>query len=247
MTLIKEKVIGIVGGMGPQSGVALFNSILCETKAKTDQQHLSAVLMSFPKDITDRTLYLENDLITNPAYNIISIIKKLEAVGATVIGLACNTCHSPKIFDVISSALSSELKLLNMPFETCKYIQNYHKKVRRVGIMATNGTYKTGLYKDLLFQLGYEVVVPEFEFQNDVIHKMIYDPEIGIKSNAVITPEAELLSRRAISFFKAQHVDAIILGCTELSLIIKESEEDNILIIDSVTVLAKALIREVTN
>lgn len=251
MDIKEDRIIGIVGGMGPQSGLALFNNILHHTNATTDQQHLSSILISLPKYIVDRTLFLEGEVKDNPAVNIVEIIKKLENTGAKIVGIACNTCHSPAIYNVILEKLddiNSQVKLINMPVEVCKYIKNEYPHARRIGLMTTNGTYKSKLYEDLLVSFGYEVIVPDYKFQNDVIHKIIYDPNFGIKSNPNnIAVEVKSLVNEALSFFKKKEVDAIVLGCTELSLILIEDFRGNIPIVDSTEILARALIREATN
>src|SRR6187431_541684 len=146
MNLKKDKIIGIIGGMGPESGLALCSSILNHTHASTDQEHLSVILMSFPKHLEDRTLFLEGLVDVNPAFNVVEVIRKLENAGAQIVGIACNTCHAPRILDVILSELrrsDSHVKLVEMPLETCRYLKNYCPGIRRVGIMATNGTYKS--------------------------------------------------------------------------------------------------------
>lgn len=248
MAIENSKVIGIVGGMGPQAGIALYEKLVSNTLVNTDQQHLSVVLMAFPKNIVDRTLFLEGLVSINPAYEIVKIIKKLVISGAQVIGIACNTSHSPAIFDIIAyevGKLGSKIKLLHMPLEVCDYISGNYPRISRVGLMVTNGTYRSGLYKNLLQERGIDVVVPDRNFQNNVIHKMIYDPEIGIKANSNrIREEAQLLCNEALFFFKKHNVEAIILGCTELSLILKASEVDGMHIIDSTECLAKALVKE---
>jgi aspartate racemase len=248
MNVEEDNVIGIVGGMGPKAGLVLFDSILCHTRAVTDQQHLSAILMSFPRHIVDRTSFLEGVSHINPAYNIAEIISKLEKAGAKVAGIACNTSHSPEIYNVILAELyktNSRIKLVNMPFETCRYIQDNHPNVRRVGVMTTNGTYKSGIYKQLLQNLGYEVIMPDFEFQNDIIHKMIYDQEFGLKSNASgATAEARSLLDKALRFFRNKKSDLIILGCTDLSFMLADDIAGDMLVVDSTESLAIALIRE---
>ncbi len=245
-----DKVIGIVGGMGPQAGLALFQSILCYTKAKTDQQHLSTMMMSFPGSIVDRTLYLEGTTSINPALNIVKIIRKLENAGASVIGIACNTAHAPQIYDVILEKLdktNSRVKLLNMPLETCKYIKKNYAHACRIGVMTSNGTYKSEVYKNLLQVWGYDVIIPDLEFQNDIIHRMIYDPEFGIKSSPNnISNEVRLLAKKALDFFIERKSDAVILGCTELSLLPTKNTVKNLQIVDSIETLARALIREAT-
>lgn len=248
MNLENDRVIGIVGGMGPQAGLNLFNAILNLSEVTTDQKHFSTILMSLPKHITDRTSYLEGETNINPAYNIAKIVKKLEEAGANLIGLACNTSYSPRIYNVIEEELNnlnSQATLIHMPRETCKYIQENYPKFNRIGLMSTNGTYKSGLYKNLLEEFGFEVIMPDFNFQDSIIHRMIYDKEIGLKA----TPnkkslELEVLLHRALSFFEQNKTDAIILGCTELSLLLKDKFVNNMLIVDPTEILAIALIRE---
>lgn len=243
----KNKIIGIVGGMGPHSGLDLFRNVLCNTKATIDQHHLSVILISFP-DIVDRTSYLEGTIDINPAISIVEIIKKIENAGAEIIGIACNTSHSPEIYNVILKELkkvNSNVKILNMPFETCQYIRNKFPDVKRIGLMTTNGTYRSEIYKKQLEDLGYYVVLPDFNFQNNIIHKMIYDPNFGIKSKSKkVSKEVKSLMNESLLFFEKKKSELIILGCTELSLALNKRKAGNMYIVDSNECLAKALVRE---
>ena len=247
---VQHKVIGIVGGMGPQAGVALLNHILCRTKATTDQEHLSAVLMSFPGLVVDRTAYLEGRTDINPAHSIAGIIDRLESAGAAVIGIACNTSHAPAIFNVVLTELkknNSAVKLLQMPYETCLFIKQQHPQVKRVGVLSTNGTYRCGIYSDLLQDMGFELVLPDPVFQNNVIHRMVYDQQYGIKANtAAITQKVNELMQESINYFIRKGAEAIIIGCTELSLIPLNVNIGDLLIIDASDILARALIRDAT-
>ncbi|MEO5564921.1 MAG: amino acid racemase, partial [Chitinophagaceae bacterium] len=192
-----DNVIGIVGGMGPEAGLMLFNSILSHTRATSDQEHISVILMSFPSHIVDRTEFLEGKECVNPAFSVAQIIHKLEITGASVVGIACNTIYAPRIFDALLEELDRimcKVKLLHMPAETCRYVKSTHPQAKRVGLLSTNGTYKYGEYRGLLEKQGYEVIVPGIEFQTEVIHRMIYDRKFGLKANAgIITPEASEL------------------------------------------------------
>lgn len=232
--------------MGPQAGIDLANHICRLVEADKDQDHKSVILMSFPGHIVDRTAFIEGREKVNPAYNIVWVIDKLENAGAEVVGIACNSSHMPEVYDVILEELErlkSRVKLLHMPFETCRYIKDLYPQVRRVGVMSTNGTYKTGIYTKILKNMGLNAIIPEFELQNDVIHRMIYDSDYGIKSRAdCITGEVTVLLRKALDFFTDQKTDGIILGCTELSLVLKEHSVNDMLIFNSNEILAKALI-----
>jgi len=96
-----EKIIGIVGGVGPYAGVDLVTKILNLKKAVKDQDHLPLALMSLPGLIHDRTAFLLGETDVNPAYAISRIIMKLRQVGADVVGIPCNTAHAPSIFNLI--------------------------------------------------------------------------------------------------------------------------------------------------
>lgn len=249
MDFKEDMVIGIVGGMGPHSGLTLFNHILSNTKAKTDQEHPSVIMMSFPKHIVDRTLFLEGETEINPAYSIAEIILTLGRSGAKVVGMACNTAHCESIYDVITDELikaGSKVKLVNMPLETCNYLKTSQIDVMRVGLMATNGTYKSGVYKKNLENAGYEVIIPDHVFQNEVIHKMIYDADFGIKASPnSLNINVQKLMQEALEYFKEKNADAIILGCTELSMIFKEKVFEGIHLVDPTEILALALLREI--
>jgi aspartate racemase len=164
--------------------------------------------------------------------------------------MACNTSYSPEIYGEIVKALNrqdSRMKLVNMPLETCCHIKQQYPAIRRIGLMTTSGSYKSGVYRKPLLDLGFDVVLPDLEFQDNIIHKMIYDPEFGIKSNAGnITSEAKMLWQKALRFFASKKTQGIILGCTELSLMPKEENVYDIVIVDSTQVLAQSLIREAT-
>ncbi len=232
--------------MGPQAGIDLANHICRLVDADKDQDHKSVILMSFPGSIVDRTAFIEGREEVNPAYSIVRVIDKLQYAGAEVVGIACNSSHMPEIYEVVLEELgrlNSRVKLLHMPFETCRYIKGQYPQVRRVGVMSTNGTYKSGIYARILQNMGLHAIIPEFEFQNDIIHRMIYDSEYGIKSCAdCIRGEVTVLLEKALDFFKDQNADGIILGCTELSLVLKEHSVNDMLIFNSNEILARALI-----
>ena len=125
------KTIGVVGGVGPYAGIDLVKKIFDNTKANTDQENLPVALISIPEKIHDRTEFLLDETKPNPAKQIFEIIKQLESIGAIVVGIPCNTVHSPKIFDVIKNKLSeskSKVKLINMIKEVTNHIQKNVQK-----------------------------------------------------------------------------------------------------------------------
>ncbi len=241
-----SKTIGIVGGMGPKAGSLLFDYIMKHTVASCDQEHLSVILMSFPKQIEDRTAFLEGEIQQNPAYEIGRLINKLASAGAEVIGIPCNTTHTEKIFNVIEAEyLQANFKanLLNMPLEVINYLKNECRQYKRIGVLSTNGTYHSDMYKVYLENAGFTPLIPDTDFQYEIVHKLIYDPIFGLKANTdQITKMAQQYIQKIITYFQERNTELIIFGCTELSML--NDSNLTIPIIDSTEILAKALIRE---
>jgi aspartate racemase len=248
MTRSGQKIIGVLGGCGPYAGLQLVETIFGQTKAKKDQEHLPVYLSSVPGEIMDRTEYLLDPSIENPAYAIASLIRQMELVGVDVAGIACNTSHAPAIYDVIREELRSSgctVKLLNIISETIYLLQQTYPHATRIGILSSDGTYRTRLYEDRLIEAGYTVVKPSPAFHHEKIHLCVYHPHFGIKaSSAPVTDWAKERIAEATAYFYAQEAEVLILGCTEFSLAADEIAAGGLGVIDSTQALARALIRE---
>lgn len=240
-----SKTIGIVGGMGTYASIDLLSKIADNTDAGTDQEHLSVFMISEPQLILDRTEYLLGNINENPGYAIAKIAERLAGMGASLIGLPCNTAHVPEIVDIVNTSLPSGCKLVNMIEEVGKFIRGNYGHVSKVGVLATNGTYRSRVYNFYLQKESISVLYPDEESQFSKVHPSIYDPEYGIKA------QSKNISDRSISDLMevvqeliARGAEALVLGCTEIPLAIREDNIDGIPIIDASDVLAKALVRE---
>ncbi|NQT65818.1 MAG: aspartate/glutamate racemase family protein [FCB group bacterium] len=242
-----KKIIGIVGGLGPYAGLDLARKIFDQTEAKSDPEYLSVALLSIPQEIEDRTSFLLGKVNINPAHAIHRIIRKLEKIGACVIGIPCNTAHSPRIFDVILEELkktNSSVKLINMISEVANFIRGNYPLVRNVGVLGTIGMYKTNVYSNILERKGINVILPDKVLQESV-HNAIYDPIYGIKAQS--NPVTDIAKRRileAINYLQNEGAEAIVLGCTEISLAIIDKTIGETILIHPTLILARALIRE---
>ncbi len=240
-------MIGVVGGIGPYSGINLLQKIFDNTIANIDQDHLDVVLLSMSSKIKDRTEYLLGKVKENPAFAIAEVIFSLEKLGVTVCGVACNTAHAEEIFNVIQFELKrygSTIKVLNIIDETVSYISSNYPDITKVGVLSTTGTYKFGVYNKALGSKGFKVLVPTNDMQEKIIHPAIYNLDYGIKaqSNPVKSRAREDLVK-GVSFLKDQGAQAVILGCTEISLALTEPIINDLITIDPTNVLARALIK----
>ena len=240
-------LIGILGGMGPQAGLDLAEKLISLTRAARDQDHLPFVLFSLPETVADRTAFLLGENDANPAYAIAEQFEKMSQLGCSLAVMACNTAHAGPIFDVVTGLLREKgvaIRILNMIGETVDYIRETCPQIRRVGILGTQGTYRTGLYDHALEDAGFEAVLPGPDIRAS-IHEAIYSSDFGIKRGAdAVSEQACSRVRSAIRHLADLGAEAVILGCTELPLAVKDSQLDGIRILDPAAIVAEKLLRE---
>lgn len=247
---LSEGIIGIVGGIGPYAGLDLNRKVFEQTSATRDQEHLSVLMLSWPRQIPDRSAFLLGQSAEDPTAGIVHCLQVLEAAGATVAGIACNTAHAPRIFDAVIAGLrdaGSSIEVVNMVREVAAFLRSYYPDVKCVGVLGTDGTIRANAYPEALREEGIATVYPDPDVQHGLVHPAIYDPEYGIKAQSdPVTEKA-----RAHVYAAARHMiedkggDALVLGCTELPLVVQERRLYGKPVIDPTLILARALIARV--
>ena len=244
----QTKIIGLVGGVGPYAGLDLNTKIFDYTKTNgSDQDHLEVYLLSRSADIKDRSAFLKNEISENPAEGIFRTIQKLISIGSVVIGIPCNTAHSPSIFNQVLRKMADYpgIELCHMINETKSYLASHFPNAKKIGLLATEGTYLSSVYSDILEKdSDLTVLLPDSDKARQRVHDAIYHPQYGIKafSNPIKKEAINILQQEATQLIK-KGVDVIILGCTELPLALSQEKIDDILLIDPTSILAKALIK----
>jgi aspartate racemase len=222
-----EKTIGIIGGMGPLATCDLFRKIIDITDATCDQEHIR-VCIDNNTEIPDRTAAIVAGG-KDPVEQMSRSAKGLQAMGADVLIMPCNTAHY--FYERIAAA--STVPVINIIRETVDFcVQN---QIRCVGVLATEGTVYSGAYEEECRRagVGYLTCSPE---EQTVISRIIYDE---IKKGQA--PDLDAF-RAVADALRQRGAEAIILGCTELSLL-KKRVGDELDWIDSLEVLACAAIR----
>ena len=225
---MEKKIIGVIGGMGPIATSHYMELIIRMTDAEVDQEHLDMIIYNIPS-IPDRTEYILDHSKPNPLPEIIRIGKKLEEAGADYLCMPCITAHN------FAKTLEQEFThpFINIVEETAAYLNN--KGITKAGIMATDGTVHSGLFQKAFEKYGIEPVIPSPEMQKNVMH-IIYQ---NVKANI----PAELDRFESVEKeLKANGAQAIILGCTELSLV-KRDEKIGSGFLDGMEVLAQTTVR----
>jgi len=246
--LYREKSIGIVGGVGPYAGIDLMAKILAQTRIKSEQDHLPVTLLSYAHKIGDRTEYLLGRIEENPANELFKVIQKMAKIGVSVAAIACNTAHVPKIYSVVKEKLAAsgyQMKLVHIVEASIDYLKESYPEVKRVGILATSGTYTFQLYEEYAEKAGLTAIRMPEHLQGSLVHASIYDSEYGIKTTSPgINPLATKQLKEAANKLIEQVAEASILGCTEIPLALTEKKMGETFLIDPNWVLARALITE---
>ena len=204
---MEKKTIGIIGGMGPLATADLFEKIVGHTKAACDQEHLHVVIDS-NTNIPDRTAALLHGG-ADPLPELTGSARRLEAMGADVLIMPCNTAHS--YYDGISAAVS--VPVLHMVRLTAQAL--VERGVKKAGLLATDGTVQTGIYQKSFAGSGVELLTPDEAGQRAVM-EMIYQ---GVKAGDMGFDARP--ARQAMERLLAAGAEVLILGCTELPLAVK--------------------------
>ena len=229
-----EKVVGILGGMGPEATVDLFSKILKATPIQAEQDHLRIIIDSNPK-IPDRT----QAILSGQTAEVIALLQEtaqnLERSGADFIAMPCNTAHYffPYLEEVVS------IPVVNMVAETVRKLRETLPLVRQVGLLATTGTVKSEVYEKALSSKGVETVIPDKTDQDAVM-----DAVMAIKVSEEYRRAREML-RGIVGRLVERGAEAIIGGCTEIPLALRQ-EEVSVPFFDSTDILAKTAVRMAT-
>ena len=199
-------MIGILGGMGTQAGLDFCNKLAKLNKGRTDQQYPLFILYN-KSNIPGRpeNLHKYNKVLKS----LLAGCKFLEKSKCKFIVIPCNTAHY--WFDDLQKKIN--IPIINMPKEVFKFTKKNCKKNSKVGLLATEGTLKTGVY-DKFFNKDYDLIQPSQSLQKKSVNKAITLVKMGnVKAAAkAIQP--------AINELIKMKCKKIILGCTELPIAI---------------------------
>jgi aspartate racemase len=213
---MSHKIIGIVGGMGPEATANFYLKLIKRTPAKKDQDHHRVIIDSNPK-IPDRTLAILGRG-ESPVPSIIETAQNLSRAGVTIGCIPCITSHF--FFDEVQANVNFQLihalRALNA------FCHRHYPHVKTLGILATTGTINTGLYNQFLSE--FDIVYPDPILQEKNVMEAIYGCE-GIKSGNHGSKPLGLL-RMAANKLVAQGAELIIAGCTEIPIILKQEHLD---------------------
>jgi aspartate racemase len=226
-----RKLVGVLGGMGPDAMVDFLSKIISRTPASIDQDHIPMVIFNYPQ-IPDRTRSILSGKGDVLPY-LLEGIKFLETSMVSFIAIPCVSSH----YYYDNLVKDSSIPILSIIEETAKQAILNYQSIKTVGILGTNMTIRKNLFGSYFNHLGINIVVPEDGTQDNNVMNSIYMVKAGNQQGA-----RENI-RPAVSELLKKGAEAIVAGCTEIPLIL-DSSTVPVPFIDSLACLANAVVRE---
>ena len=226
-----KKVIGVLGGMGPEATAYFFRLLIASTAAAKDQDHAPALIWSDPRVPNRSDAILQGGPSPLPA--LLQGLALLERGGAGLVVMPCLTAHH-YIHELTAAA---SVPFVNLIEESLRFARARIPELLRVGLLASSGTVRAGLFHTPFEKKGIEVLTPPPRDQErlmEAIHEIKAGRIAGRPRAAIVRAARGLIARGA---------EAVIAGCTEVPLALRPGDLE-VPLIEPMAVGARACIRK---
>jgi len=206
------KTVGLIGGMSWESSAQYYRIMNQHVKSQLGGQH-SAKIVMFSVDFAEIEKCQVEGRWADAGEMLKSAARALEAAGADLVVLCTNTMH--KLAHEIKASV--RIPFLHIAEATAETILT--RKIHRVGLLGTRYTMEEDFYKGKLVEMGLEVLVPPAA-ERQLVHSVIYDE----LCQGRIEPTSREKLKHIMSGLAQGGAQGIILGCTEISLLVKPED-----------------------
>ena len=213
---MSRKRLGIIGGMGSVAAAYLFKRIVELTPTSIDQEYIETIVHNNTA-VPDRTkgiLYGGE----SPYPELLRSTQLLNSAGADFIVIACMTSHH----FIGELQKRSKARFIDAIEETADLVRERYPGLKRAGVLASTGAMKLGLFQKKLAAKGIESVILSDAQQQTHFMDPIYE-EWGIKAGH-ITGKPKERFREAVEILRKSGAEALVAGCSELPLVLKQEE-----------------------
>lgn len=200
--------LGILGGMGPKATAVFMDKIIDHTDAERDQDHLDMFVVNHAT-LPDRTKVILEREESRFLAAIEQDFRLLEFAEATHIAIPCNTSHY--FYDALQAM--TRIPIIHMVDESVRVMAGRYGRGSKIGLLATNGTVRSGIYKKTCDQHGLELHLPDEAVQNRIMRIIYHDIKGGL------TPDPAIFEQIILNMIEQDQCSGVIIACTELSCI----------------------------
>ncbi len=208
------KTIGLIGGMSWESTQTYYRLINQKVREQLGGLH-SARLVLYSVDFAEIEALQHQGDWDATAGILASAAQAVESAGAEFLVLCTNTMH--KVAADIEQAV--RVPLLHIADATASVLQQ--EKITSVGLLGTRFTMEQAFYRERLESQGIRVIIPD-ESQRELVHTVIYDE----LCQGVIRPDSKTAYLEVVSSLAGRGAQGVILGCTEIGLLIQNADTD---------------------
>lgn len=225
------KKIGMIGGVGPESTIVYYKLIIEKFRKKFNTKDTPSLLINSINMMHMAGLIADNQIKALIEFLTLEM-QTLERAGVTHGAISANTPHL--VFDEVQA--NTSIRLVSIVEETCKFVKG--NGTSRVLLLGTKPTMSAGFYNKVAAKFALELVTPDAE-QQDYIHDK-YLNELLFNDIRPDTKKELLSIVRQIQ--KRSGVEGLILGGTELPLILNKDDFGDLKVYDSAAVHTDAIV-----
>lgn len=227
------KTVGIVGGIGPESTIEYYRFIIEAYRERQPDGSYPAIIIN-SVDLNRLVNWINGGELEPFTDYLVSGLETLARAGADFAVLAANTAHV--VFDQIRAR--SPLPLISIAEATCE--QARALGLRRPGLLGTRFTMLASFYPEVFARAGLSIVTP-----NEAEQALIHEKYFGELLKNVFLPETRAQLLAVVDEMKAREgIDGLILGGTELPLILRRDEHHGVPFLDTTRIHVNAIVDE---
>jgi len=224
------KTIGMIGGMSWESSIEYYRIVNQAVREKLGGLH-SAKSIMYSVEFAEIEMRQHQNRWDELANIMIEAARGLERGGADFVIICTNTMH--KLYDMVQTAIM--IPMLNIADATAEKIKT--AGIDRIALLGTRFTMEEDFYKGRLVEkYGLEVIIPSPE-QMETVHRVIYDELCA----GIIKPDSKQKYADIIQDLVAKGTGGVILGCTEIGLLVKQ-EDSPVPLFDTTEIHARAAV-----
>lgn len=227
--------IGIIGGIGPASTAIYYRQIISQYQEKLKTENYPEFLIH-SINMTEMLSYAFDLKLNKLTGFLAEKVRVLEKAGCDYGVLASNTPHI--VFDDLQETVN--LPLISIVTETCKAAQKVNLK--RVALFGTKSTMTAGFYAEKANEYGFEIILPDSDEQDFIHFKYMSE----LVQNMILPETKAALFGIIDRLYETHTVDGLILGGTELSLILEQSDYPFVRFLDTTKIHVKAIVDKMT-
>lgn len=225
------KKLGLIGGVGPESSIEYYRLIIKQFQERLDSKDYPEMIIN-SINMTEMLSYVFNNQLDKLVDFLSVRIKSLELSGVDYGAIASNTPHI--VYDKLAERTS--IPLISIVEETCKVISS--KNLQHVGLFGTKSTMTNGFYNRVAERYGIDIIVPDSDRQDYIHHKYMSE----LVFNKILPDTKQRLIEIVKELKEKRQIQGLILGGTELPLILKQSDFNNIEIFDTTKIHVESIV-----